>query len=209
MTSTTPFTTNRNKRRTQGVIAIAAGALLLAGGSTFALWTASSSIDGGSITAGNADVVVSDASWQDVTAATPVAIDTLSDFRLVPGDVLQGTYKVDVAALGNNFHGDLAVAFKDASGALLGDTEGVTLSYQLFDKDGNPIGTDGTVAVISQDSTVVDPTAIVVDNSTTANAPEVTAVVTVTFDANTPEQIRTATQALLGGMTATLSQKTS
>ncbi len=119
MTSTTT-TTTRN-RRTQGLIAVGAGALLLVGGSSFALWTVNSQVAGGTITAGNLDVLVASGTWQDVSPehAAPVDIADIADFRIVPGDVLEGTFPVDVAALGDNLVADLTVGFASPSGALL------------------------------------------------------------------------------------------
>ena len=207
MTSTTTPTT-RNRRIT-GVIAIGAGAALLLGGSTFALWSANANVAGGTVTAGNLEVSVADGSWNDVSAehTTPVAIPALADFRIIPGDVLEGTFPVDVAALGDNFAADLTVGFTSPSGALLADLEGVTVTYAILDADGNVVGAGDTVSVLSEDSVVVDPAAIVVDNLLDGSAPELTAVVTATFDADTPDQVRTATEALLGDLDVTVSQK--
>ncbi|RZI80747.1 MAG: alternate-type signal peptide domain-containing protein, partial [Microbacterium sp.] len=94
MTSTT--TTRTRTRRTQGLIAVGAGALLLVGGSSFALWTVNSQVAGGTITAGNLDVLVAAGAWQDVSPehAAPVDIADIADFLLVPGDVLEGTFPV-------------------------------------------------------------------------------------------------------------------
>lgn len=207
MTSTTT-TTTRN-RRTKGLIAIGAGAALLIGGSTFALWTAQSDIAAGTITAGNLDVAVAAGTWSDVSAehATPVAIPALADFRLVPGDVIEGEFPVDVAALGDNLVADLTVGFASPSGALLADLEGVSVTYSILDADGAVVGGGDTVTVLSEDSVVVAPGAVVVDNLADGSAPEFTAVVTATFDANTPDQVRAATEALLGDLTVTVSQK--
>ncbi|WP_336662799.1 alternate-type signal peptide domain-containing protein [Leucobacter sp. USHLN154] len=207
MTSTTTPTT-RNRRIT-GVLAIGAGAALLLGGSTFALWSANANVAGGTVTAGNLEVSVADGSWNDVSAehTTPVAIPALADFRIIPGDVLEGTFPVDVAALGDNFAADLTVGFTSPSGALLADLEGVTVTYSILDADGNVVGAGDTVSVLSEDSVVVDPAAIVVDNLLDGSAPELTAVVTATFDADTPDQVRTATEALLGDLDVTVSQK--
>lgn len=206
MTSTTNTTRNR---RTKGIVAIASGALLLAGGSTFALWSAQSDVDGGTITAGNIEVVVAEGTWQDVSPehADSVDIANLADFRILPGDVLQGSYPVDIAALGDNFIADLNVGFASPTGALISATEGVSLSYELFDAEGNQVGTDGSAIVLSADSVVVAPGAIRADNSTGTGTAELNAVVTATFDAATPDQIRTATEALLGDLTVNLTQK--
>lgn len=206
MTSTT---TPTRTRRTQGILAIGAGALLLVGGTSMALWSAGSTVAGGDITAGNLDVKVAAGAWQDVSTehAAPVDIADLADFRIVPGDILEGTFPVDVAALGDNFVGDLTVAFKTPTGALLSAVEGVTLDYTILDSTGTPVGVGDTVTVLSADSTVVAPGAITVDNVADGVTPELQAVVGVTFDATTPDQVRVATQALLGDLDVTVSQK--
>lgn len=207
MTSTTTTTTHH--RRTKGLIAIGAGAALLIGGSTFALWTAQSDIAAGTITAGDLDVAVAAGTWSDVSAEheTAVAIPALADFRLVPGDIIEGEFPVDVAALGDNLVADLTVGFTSPSGALLADLEGVSVSYSILDADGAVVGTGDTVTVLSEDSVVVAPGAVVVDNLADGSAPEFTAVVTATFDVNTPDQVRAATEALLGDLNVTVSQK--
>lgn len=207
MTSTT--TTRTRTRRTQGLIAVGAGALLLVGGSSFALWTVNSQVAGGTITAGNLDVLVAAGAWQDVSPehAAPVDIADIADFRLVPGDVLEGTFPVDVAALGDNFVGDLTVGFASPSGALLAGVEGVTVEYSIIDAGGNPVGAGDTVSVLSADSTAVVPGAVTIDNVADGTAPELSAVVTATFDVDTPDQVRVATEALLGDLTATVTQK--
>ncbi len=51
------------------------------------------------------------------------------------------------------------------------------------------------------------PGAVSVDNAADGSIPELKAVVTATFDVNTPDQIRVATDALLGDLTATVTQK--
>lgn len=207
MTSTTTTTTHH--RRAKGLIAIGAGAALLIGGSTFALWTAQSDIAAGTITAGNLDVAVAAGTWSDVSTEheTAVAIPALADFRLVPGDIIEGEFPVDVAALGDNLVADLTVGFTSPSGALLADLEGVRVTYSILDADGAVVGTGDTVTVLSEDSVVVAPGAVVVDNLADGSAPEFTAVVTATFDVNTPDQVRAATEALLGDLNVTVSQK--
>lgn len=207
MTSTTTTTTRH--RRTKGLIAIGAGAALLIGGSTFALWTAQSDLAAGTITAGDLDVLIAAGAWNDISAehATPVSIPTLADFRLVPGDVIEGEFPVDVAALGDNLVADLTVGFASPSGALLADLEGVSVAYSILDADGTVVGSGDTVTVLSEDSVVIAPGAVVVDDLADGSDPEFTAVVTATFDANTPDQIRAATEALLGDLTVTVSQK--
>lgn len=55
-------------KKTKGIVAGAAGAALLLGaGGTFALWTDSEQVRGGTITAGRLDVKVTDPQWFDVS----------------------------------------------------------------------------------------------------------------------------------------------
>ncbi len=60
--------TEKNTRRRNAVIAAAAGAALLIGGSTYALWSATDNINGGTITAGRLDLTVGDIVAYDVSS---------------------------------------------------------------------------------------------------------------------------------------------
>ncbi|MDR0284601.1 MAG: SipW-dependent-type signal peptide-containing protein [Propionibacteriaceae bacterium] len=60
--------TDKSTKRRNAVIAGVAGAALLLGGSTYALWSASDSIAGGSITAGNLDIKAELSNAWDVTS---------------------------------------------------------------------------------------------------------------------------------------------
>ena len=97
--------------KTKGVIAGIAGLALLGGGTTFALWSDSDTISGATITNGQLSVTATGSmSWQDVSDATaPVDITSIGDFRMVPGDSLQGSQSLDVVVEGNNLVADLLV----------------------------------------------------------------------------------------------------
>jgi len=97
--------------KTKGVIAGIAGLALLGGGTTFALWSDSDTISGATITNGKLSVTATGSmSWQDVSdAAAPVDITSIGDFRMVPGDSLQGSQSLDVVVEGNNLVADLLV----------------------------------------------------------------------------------------------------
>ena len=149
------------KNKTKGVIAGLAGLALLSGGTTFALWSDSDSIPGGTITNGELGVAATGVDWFDVSPdrtdvtvdATPVTeldghtID-LSTWRMVPGDVAEGTYGLDVTLVGDNLVANLDITSSGGTAAL---PEGLTVTYQVFDAD----GTDVTAGVLDGTSTTL------------------------------------------------------
>ncbi len=76
--------TERNAKRRNAVIAAAAGAALLIGGSTYALWSASGNVTGGTITAGNLDLTVDQSRAYDVSADR-------DDSTVAPVQITEGT----------------------------------------------------------------------------------------------------------------------
>lgn len=122
--STTPNTpavvvVTEEKKRRKGLIWIAGGtAALLAGGSTFALWSASDSFDGGTITAGDLNIVEKapttfwdvSADRADATATLPGtdgtipghSITSIDDWRIVPGDEVAAAFSANVTLEGDN-----------------------------------------------------------------------------------------------------------
>jgi len=100
----------------KGSIAGAAGiALLLGGAGTFALWNDTAAASGGTVQSGNLSVVLNGTSaWKDISpdAATttwsPVVVGTTPADRLVPGDTVTYTQKVDVTATGKNLKANLS-----------------------------------------------------------------------------------------------------
>ncbi|UJP39806.1 alternate-type signal peptide domain-containing protein [Cellulomonas palmilytica] len=149
------------KNKTKGVIAGLAGLALLSGGTTFALWSDSDSIPGGTITNGELGVSATSVGWFDVSpdrtdvtvAATPVTeldghtVD-LQTWRMVPGDVAEGTYGLDVTLVGDNLVANLDVT---SSGGTTPLPEGLVVSYQVFDAN----GTDVTAGVLDGTSTTL------------------------------------------------------
>ena len=144
MTADTTLTRERRKRRVLGLLAGAAGGLLLMGGTTFALWTASTTQDGGTITAGTFDLdpVGSPAYYDtssdraDATSAgkNPItnvnahAIATLPAYRIVPGDTLQANYKFLATLTGDNLVADVTAALPDTTGT----STAVTITAQPY-----------------------------------------------------------------------------
>lgn len=135
------------KKSTTGIVAGALGLGLLAGGSTFALWSDTEVVNAGKITAGNLDVSISDQEWTDISndapgsvdrAAAPegVAIPDIEDFLTVPGDTLHMSQEIRVVLTGDNIAANLTFdEDQAASGGLIADDEGVTLHYSLFEGD--------------------------------------------------------------------------
>jgi len=209
------------KNRTKGVIAGAAGVALLAGGTTFALWSDSASVAGGVITNGNLDVApVGTPAWQDVSEDRtdgPHAID-IATWRMVPGDVAQGTYGFQVALEGDNLVAELTVDRVDAAATL---PEGMSVTYDVLDADGAvladdiALGTDTTLRFraprAGQDAgNPTDTDAVVVDRTEVQTGddatPNLTVVVTATFDAGTPDQVSVQEATALGDLAVTLEQ---
>lgn len=130
-------------KKTKGLLAGAAGAALLLGGSTFALWSDSTQVDGARITAGNLEVTGGTLTWKDVSedrTDSPHKIDDVGEFRIIPGDIIEGTVDLEVALEGENMVADLGVdigpAFNSAENWL---TQEGSLTVAVTDEDGNEI----------------------------------------------------------------------
>jgi len=204
---------NNRSRKTRGIVAIAAGAALLLGGSTFALWTANSTAASGVITAGDLEVGITAPAWSDISAdvaGTPRVID-LSTFRIIPGDTIQGVADVDAALLGDNLKAELNVNIDEATGGLAAATEGVSLTYTVLDKAGNPIagatdipvGTAATLTLASGTNPNAD-TSILVGDALDGTA-DLQVAVTAVFDDATPAQTRVL-ETLSSNLSVTLNQ---
>lgn len=202
------------KKTTQGFLAGAAGLGLLLGGSTFALWSDSADIDQQRITAGNLEVKVNDVNWRDISPdrtdnrwGKGHDIKNLHNFRIIPGDQIQGEFAVDVGLEGENMVAQLKLAptGKHASGEL---AEGLKVTYEVQDHHGKKIGHGDwrgvTVDLASS------------DNGNPGNLPRVTAtpdgkaefkvVVTVEFKKDTSNRDLTRAQATLSDSELELTQ---
>lgn len=96
----------------KGSIALgAAGLLLLGGAGTYALWSDSEIIPGGSIDSGQLEFLATTSGvWADVSDGTPGApIPDIADFLIVPGDVLTYSLSTTLRARGDNLEATLAV----------------------------------------------------------------------------------------------------
>lgn len=97
----------------KGAVAGAAGiALLLGGAGSFALWNGTATANAGVIDSGTLSLTPVDGSgtWTNTpyNSSTPVAIN-ISTFKVVPGDTLTFTQKLNVTAIGNNLKATLAL----------------------------------------------------------------------------------------------------
>lgn len=202
------------QKKTTGVVAGIAGAALLMGGTTFALWSDSADVDGAQISSGNLDVEVSEWAWKDVSddrKDKDHEID-LNEFKIIPGDTVAGTFGIDLSLEGDNMaariqltdeagdpitsaddlvSGDLAAGLVDvAFEVALG---GTTVPLDFDDV------TEG-ITLYSHDNT--NPGAFQLRDVTES----VTVTVTATFDENTEDQVLTEAQATLAASSFQLAQ---
>ncbi|WP_374010927.1 alternate-type signal peptide domain-containing protein [Leifsonia sp. LS-T14] len=100
-------------RFVRGAIAGAAGvALLLGGARSFALWNGAASAQAGTVQSGTmtiANTPGSAAVWTVTHGGVTSAIPSISAFRIVPGDTLTLTQKVDISASGDNLSAILSL----------------------------------------------------------------------------------------------------
>ena len=129
--------TNKSTKRRNAVIAAVAGAALLVGGSTYALWQASVPLQGGSITSGNLALEAGDSTQWDVSVdrldqkakittaetapqgVTPIstitldelghAIEDLENWTMVPGDTVALTFPYRITLEGDNLVAQLGI----------------------------------------------------------------------------------------------------
>ncbi|MDR0958755.1 MAG: alternate-type signal peptide domain-containing protein [Propionibacteriaceae bacterium] len=222
-------TPERSRTRRQAIIAAACGAALLVGGSTYALWSATDTVDFGTVTAGDLNLAqVGTVSYYDVspdradTSAIEAAggqlghtIDSLTDYRIVPGDTLAGVAQYGVTLEGDNLVANLTVEPAAAATNSFTGTN-LTLEMQVFDAEGTELTdrvaaatgvllqatgdgqTDGTNdQVASADVPVVE-----VPAAETAN---INVVVYVSF-ADVNERVDADAAAVFNGMVVTLEQ---
>lgn len=158
------------RRNAVAVIAAVTGVVLLAGGSTYALWSASAGVAGGTITAGNLDLVAIESNAWDVSSdrtdgtdtvtteastdpeieaveltAAPKghAIDDLGTWRMVPGDTVALTFPYQITLLGDNLVASLTMPGLD------------TLLDESSFTDGAPSGLTLEYQLFSDDGTAL------------------------------------------------------
>ena len=123
---------------TKGAIAAGSAAILLAGGAgSLAYWESSSTVGAGTVASGKLALtpVAGNGTWKNGTNT----INTISSYKIVPGDTLTYTKNFTVAASGNNLGATVAVDKASISGALLA-TGGATVTTRVL-KNSNPVTT--------------------------------------------------------------------
>jgi spore coat-associated protein N len=115
----------------KGAIALGAASLLLLGGAgTYALWSDTDTVDGGTIASGQLRFVdTTPGVWTDISEGTPgVVIPDIEEFQIVPGDVLTFSAATTLRAEGDNLAATLSGTLPTASGSpeLLADVSVTT-----------------------------------------------------------------------------------
>jgi alternate signal-mediated exported protein len=173
----------------KGSVAGAAGIALLMGGyGTFAVWTDSTGVAGGSITSGQLDIEAGTQVWDDLS--TTAANDWDATSLLVPGDKVSMTQTFDITATGTNLAGTLEFS----PGTFAAGDFGADLTH--------------SVAVQTTDGLTVDTTdknLWVFSSPLGVQSAAVTAKVTYTFGSSADNATQNATATLSDG-TFTISQ---
>jgi alternate signal-mediated exported protein len=106
----------------KGAVALAAAGLLLLGGAgTYALWSDSVTLDGGSVSSGQLAFADTTAGvWRDVSDGAPgTTITDINTFVIVPGDILTYSLSTTLRAQGDN----LAATLAAEPSSITGDAE--------------------------------------------------------------------------------------
>ncbi|GAB3267800.1 alternate-type signal peptide domain-containing protein [Arthrobacter pigmenti] len=188
-------------KATKGVVAGALGIGLLAGGTTFALWSDDATIDGGTVTAGTLDLSTGgDRVWNDVSGGAAATADNVIDpanFLIVPGDTIQLTDHLKIETKGDNIKAKLSVDSEGLTGALA--DAGATADYTVKTASG---------AVIAQDKNLADATAWLPQTISGGHTGTYTVEVDVEFPDTgaDQDQVGINTQAVLDGIAFKLEQ---
>lgn len=133
------------KKRRKGLIWVAGGMALLVGGSTFALWSATDLFTGGTIQAGDFNLVLAeDMTFWDVSGdrndggETVIGTDgvqagheiaDIDTWRIVPGDKVAASFSADITLEGDNLVGLLSV---DGLGSNDLINTAMTYTYEIY-----------------------------------------------------------------------------
>ncbi|WP_309072009.1 alternate-type signal peptide domain-containing protein [Arthrobacter sp.] len=142
---------------TKGTLAAAAaGALLLGGAGTYAVWTDSASLNAGNVSTGVLTLdAVSTQGWSYDGGDTIVGDDPSTEGAIetatpdiVPGDTLTAVYNVDVVAEGDNIKGSLSLAGIDQATLPAGTTVSI-----VADGAGAGLGVNGADLTFTEAAT--------------------------------------------------------
>lgn len=203
------------KISTRGIVAGALGLGLLAGGSTFALWSSTTDADAGKINTGNLHVAVAGAPvWTDVSAdvaGAPVAIPDATKFKTVPGDTLNRTQNIDVTLAGDNINATLNVTSSvlsalGAEGETKAGTGGLSATYIVLDKNGQAVPLVGGAP--SAKTTLGTPVTLKVPKNAGTTPDTYTVQIELAFDKTATDLTYANAQAVLGNVNFSLEQST-
>lgn len=127
------------------LIATAACAVLIGAGASLAAWRTELGRTGASIVTGDLALVEGGtAAWRETTPsvapterASGVGLDTLSDFRGVPGDEVEVTFPVATTLAGDNLRGEINTVLTEAPDRLPAGVE--PAGYRVVTADGEPL----------------------------------------------------------------------
>lgn len=162
-----PVVVTEERKNRRGLIWLGIGAVaLLSGGSTFALWSANDAFAGGTITAGDLNLVeAEETAFYDVStdrADADTAVPGTGDavmghlitdptaWRAVPGDEIAAAFSADVTMEGDN----LVAALKIDGAAETDGNASLTWGYEVYQAgnlltSGDTLPADGTLLYLS------------------------------------------------------------
>ena len=212
--------------RNSAKVLVAASVVAMMGagiGATSAGLSDSLTLTGQDIISGNLDVeAVGDMQWRDITPGRAAHdIDSLAGWRIVPGDVIQGTQAVSLGMSGDNLVAALNVGSGPLSGNLQAPSQGVKVTVDVLDADGNPLYLNQPLPTsldlhvqassYNQGGGTDDPgipVIVATEASADDGTPEFYVRLTATFDQNTPNRVRTQAIVALDEVQVVLSQIT-
>lgn len=139
-------------KSTKGAVAAGAAAVLLLGGAgSLAYWNAEGTIGGGSINAGNMELVNPTGGTWSLNGGAPVT--DVSTVRIVPGDTLVFTGSWTIDAKGNNLEATIDAEGIAATGGLA-DEVTITDTYTVAGAPATTITEDNDTDVLTATITV-------------------------------------------------------
>ncbi|WP_258060499.1 MULTISPECIES: alternate-type signal peptide domain-containing protein [unclassified Arthrobacter] len=141
----------------KGALAIGVGAaLLLGGGGTLAVWNAEQNSSAGTIASGDLNLEAVAGTWTSniVGGIQPTAIAT---YKMVPGEKLTFTQKVNVTLTGTNLSANLAVTGgkgTNGTGLEAFETANIAVSDVVLTKDSKAVANPLKTSVSGIDATV-------------------------------------------------------
>ena len=206
------------RNKTKGVIAGVAGLALLSGGVTYSLWSDTATVTGGTITNGNLDVAaIGPLAWVDVSpdrADSPHPITSLATWRMVPGDIIEGTQGIGVALEGDNLVATLEVSSATDPATF---PTGISVTYDVLQgvtpiASDVPLGTATTMRLAAgragqgAGAPVNAPPTVVITDIVVPATPNLTVVLRATFDPATTGQVSVQATTVLGDVAVSLDQ---